>query len=126
MSSRARLTLTCAWLVALALGAWHLWHGRYQITGDGVSYLDIGEALVRGDWATALTAYWSPLYPAVLGLAIRAAQPTPASEFAVVAVVNFLVYVTAIAAFHYMLTGILRLGREVRASGERPRASFPE
>ena len=126
MSSRARLTLTCAWLVALALGAWHLWHGRYQITGDGVSYLDIGEALVRGDWATALTAYWSPLYPAVLGLAIRAVQPTPASEFAVVAVVNFLVYVTAIAAFHYLLTEILRLGRQVRPSGEGVRVSFPD
>jgi hypothetical protein len=126
-SGRVGLIQAVGWLVALALGARHLWHGRYQIGGDGVSYLDIGDAVARGDWATAITAYWSPLYASLVGMAIRILDPRPSWEFAVIAAVNFAVYVMALVSFQYLLTGILRLRRaETRRTGTTAPVVFPE
>ena len=48
------------WLVALSLGALQAWALRFPIGEDGVSYLDIADAYLRGDWHNAFSAYWSP------------------------------------------------------------------
>ena len=47
------------WVLAVALGLLHAWNGRYEVSPDGISYLDMGEAYLRGDWAMAVNGYWS-------------------------------------------------------------------
>lgn len=57
------LGLVCAWVF------------RQTIISDGISYLDLGDADLRGDWSAAANAYWSPLYPYLLGAAMRILHP---------------------------------------------------
>ena len=55
---------------SLALGLLHAWMGRYSMNPDGMSYLDVGDSFFRRDWANAVNAWWSPLYPWTLGLVV--------------------------------------------------------
>lgn len=89
--------------IAIALGALHAWAGRFAMNPDGISYLDMGDAFWRGDWAMAFNTYWSPLYALLLGLALFLTQPTPYWEFVVVHGVNFFIYLTALFAFAFFL-----------------------
>jgi hypothetical protein len=86
---------------------------RHAMQDDGVSYLDMGDALVRGDWKAAVNGVWSPLYPLVQGVALRIVNPGSYSQFTVVHLVNFLIYLFALACFDFFL----------RATAELPRAS---
>src|SRR6185369_13250535 len=48
-------------VVAAVLGALQAWDRRYAMNPDGISYLDVADAYLRGDWAVAVNGYWSPL-----------------------------------------------------------------
>src|SRR5262245_28620635 len=73
------------WLVAVALGLIEAWLFRYNIKDvDGISYLDMGDAYLRGNWATAINGLWSPLYGWVLGLSMVLLKPAPYQEYSVV------------------------------------------
>ncbi|MFA5799795.1 MAG: hypothetical protein WC840_02445 [Candidatus Peribacteraceae bacterium] len=45
---------------------------RYNLNNDAVAYLSIATKEARGDFALAVNAYWSPLFPWALSLPIRA------------------------------------------------------
>ncbi len=87
-------------LLAVALAAAQAWAGRWSISPDGVSYLDIADAYLRGDWHNAVSTYWSPLYSWLLcaGLAFR---PPPFWEFTVAKIVNIGVFLGVLAAFEW-------------------------
>jgi hypothetical protein len=70
---------------------------------DGVSYLDVGDAFWRGDWHNAINAYWSPLYPLILGLFMKLFRPSIRWEYPLVHAVNFLLYVVALICFDFFL-----------------------
>ena len=55
--------------VILVLGLLQAWAGRHSMQSDGISYLDMGDAIVRGDWRMALNGYWSPFIPFCSALA---------------------------------------------------------
>jgi len=93
--------------VALVLGAAAAWVARYTMYPDGVSYLDVGDAFWRGDWHNAINAYWSPLYPLILGLFVRVFRPSIFSEYPLVHAVNFLCYVIALISFDIFLRAFL-------------------
>ncbi len=88
------------WLTLL-LGAAHTWAAvrSYSMTEDGISYLDIGDAYMRGDWDTAINSVWSPLYSWILGPVMRLLQPSMRWEFATVQFVNFGILVLALLCF---------------------------
>jgi hypothetical protein len=46
----------CLISACLALGLWHAWLGRDAMNRDGLSYLDVGDAFFRHDWANAVNA----------------------------------------------------------------------
>jgi len=93
-------------------------HYRHRIGPDGITYLDMAGAYVRGDWVAAQTLAYSPLYPWLLALAIRLARPTPYYEFFLLHIVNAFVFVGALAAFRYFFNGLLR-SRPAIVAGER-------
>ena len=65
-------------LVAVALGLIEVWVFRHNIKDvDGISYLDMGDAYLRGDWMTAINGLWSPFYAWILGLSMLALKTSP-------------------------------------------------
>ncbi|HLL72392.1 MAG TPA: hypothetical protein VK363_13200 [Pyrinomonadaceae bacterium] len=110
------------WLVAAALGFLQAWGRRHNsndglayMGADGISYLDIGDAYWRGDWAAAINAMWSPFYSWLTGLALRLIQPSPYWEFTVVQLLNFAIYLFALLSFAHFLRE-LKLFRDTRTA----------
>ncbi len=84
-----------------------------------MSYLDVGESFFRRDWANAVNALWSPLYPWTFGIVLGLAKPSPRWEFPLVHLVNFGIFVAALLAFRFLLRGLLAFVKE-RDSGATP------
>ncbi|MFZ1009863.1 MAG: hypothetical protein WAN65_23705, partial [Candidatus Sulfotelmatobacter sp.] len=96
----------------LALGLFHAWLGRYAIDPDGISYLDVGRSFFRHDWANAINAWWSPLYPWTLGFFLGIVKPSPEREFPVARLVDVGVFVLALCAFQFLLRGLIAWSRQ--------------
>jgi hypothetical protein len=94
--------------VAVLLAVVHAWANRNFMNSDGVSYLDIGDAYVRADWAHAVNAYWGPLYSWLLGGVLAVLRPSPYWEFTVVHLVNLGIFVAALVSFEFLLREFLR------------------
>lgn len=106
------------WLVAAVLGFLQAWGRRHDsgdgvayMGADGISYLDIGDAYWRGDWAAAINAMWSPFYSWLTGLTLYLFQPSPFQEFTVVRLLNFALYLLSLAAFVFFLRELERFCR---------------
>jgi hypothetical protein len=116
-------------LASLGFGLAHAWIGRYSMNPDGVSYLDLGDALVRRDWTHAVNAYWSPLYGWALGVVVGGIQPSPKWEFPLVHAVNFAIFLVALFCFRYFLHEVFRFCREPDGLGpahSESRLALPE
>ena len=89
--------------VVIALGAVHAWAAvtQFSMNADGIAYLDMADAYLRGDWQTAISPVWSPLYAWVLGPVLHWLQPPMRWEFALVQAVNFAIFVAALLAFEF-------------------------
>jgi len=100
--------------VALALLQCGGWDGI--VNGDGVSYLDLARLYSHGRLSALANGYWSPLYPMLLGIALRAggvAGPQPLAtlltpEMRIVFAVNVVVMAGAAAAFGRLLIALHR------------------
>jgi hypothetical protein len=79
------------------------WEVRFVMNPDGISYLDMGDAYWRGDWHNAINAYWSPLYSWILGFFLNVIRPNPYWQYPLVHLVNFLIYVAALACLDFFL-----------------------
>ncbi|HYP25369.1 MAG TPA: hypothetical protein VE262_01510 [Blastocatellia bacterium] len=101
--------------IAVTLGLPHAWAVRHAMNPDGISYLDMADAYMKGDWGTALNAQWSPMYSWILGLANILVKPGPGLEFPLVHFVNFLIYLAALAGFEYFMREMSRDSGEVSA-----------
>jgi 4-amino-4-deoxy-L-arabinose transferase-like glycosyltransferase len=100
---------------ALILGGASAWAARSTMFPDGVSYLDIGDAYLRGDWHNAINAYWSPLYSWIVGGFLKIFSPALANEFPLVHLVNFLIYAVALACFSFFLQAFIHYLEETDA-----------
>lgn len=86
---------------------------------DGMSYLDVGDAFFRHQWASAVNAWWSPLYPWTVGLVVGIVKPSLRWEFPLVHAVNFLIFGIALLSFRFLVNGLL-----VFRSEQIPKAPF--
>lgn len=103
------------WCVALLIGGVEAWAARDQMVSDGISYLDIGDAYWRGDWARAINGYWSPLYSWLLGLALWALKPSAYWEFPTVHLMNFLIFVVSALSFTFFWSAVFEDRKAWRA-----------
>lgn len=101
-----------AWVVLLALAGVQAWSTRFYATPDGVSYVDLSDAVLNGHWRELLNAYWSPAYPALIGVLRAVLRPTPYWEFAVVHLLNFFLFAASLAGFEYLVRPLQQLGRD--------------
>ena len=104
------------WVVALVLGLIQVWANRFYMGNDGVPYLDMANAYLRGDWHTALNGFWNPLYAWLIGVAFLIFRPSPYWEYPVVELLNFGIYAATLASFEYFLRGWLAWRREDEAA----------
>ena len=97
------LSILCR-LVVVGLGALHAWAAAtsHSMNTDGISYLDIGDAYMRGDWQAAINPIWSPMYSWLLGPILYVLNPSMRWEFPVVHLVNFAIYLGALFCFEYL------------------------
>jgi hypothetical protein len=106
-----RLWISLAfWLLAITLGALHIWAAisSYSMSEDGISYLDMGDAYLRGDWSMAINSVWSPMYAWILGLVLRLVRPSMRWEFPVVQLVNLGIYLGALGCFAFFWRQLTR------------------
>lgn len=96
---------------------------RQSMSEDGISYLDMGDAFLRGDWAMAINAVWSPLYSWILGTAMWIVAPSPRWEIPLVHLVNFGIYVLALICFGFFWRRLIDVARR---DAPDERAGFPE
>jgi len=68
-----------------------------------VSYLDLARQYATGDWSALRNGYWSPLYPMLIGLALKALSWTGVSEINVAYGVNVILLLLATRAFAWLL-----------------------
>jgi len=112
------------WVLAIGLATLQAWIDRHAIDVDGLSYSDMGDALIRGDWDTAINGYWSPLYPLLLGAAEATLQPTAYWAFTVVHLVNLVTFVASLFGVDFLLRQLARYhAAETARSGY---AGFPD
>src|ERR1019366_3696991 len=95
-------------------------YDSYQIDGDAVAYMDIGDYLRAHQWAGIVNGYWHPMYPALLALGHALFHATLATELRAYCFVNFGIFLLGMAAVVWFTDAVARL----RAALE-PAASAP-
>jgi hypothetical protein len=118
-----------SWLfraVAIALGALHaaVAMRSQSMNEDGIAYLDFGDALWTEGVAGAVNTTWSPLYAWIVAGVVRATGPSMDWEFPTVQVVNFGIYLIALACFEYFWRRLGAMGPATTSEG-RDRACIP-
>ena len=108
--------------LAVALGACFVWADSPEVKPDTISYLDIGDAFMAGDWSALVNGCWSPIYPVILGLATHLSGLPRAEEVNAVRCAHMIIYLAALASFDLLLRSwldFLRLQRAEESSSER-------
>ena len=112
--NRARSIRWGAWAVILGLGAVQGWFFRHKVSPDGISYLDLSDAVVRGRFSDLVNGYWSPLYPTVVGLLRLCVSGTALSqpywEFFLLHLASWLGLALSLGAFDWFLFTLERAG----------------
>ena len=120
----SNLRLFC-WLVVSVTGLLEAWGHRFQVEFDGVSYLDVAENYLRGDWHEAVNAYGSPLYSWLLAVPLSFLHSSLYWESTLLHLVNFTVLLASYAAFEFFLGELVRCPIVLSAKGETT-VSLPE
>ncbi len=113
-------------ICCIAVGVLQAWVCRYSMISDGVSYLDIGDAYLRGDWPAAINAYWSPMYSWFLGVALYLLKPSIWWEFVTVHLVNLIIYVSALFSFRFFMHSVLQGLRQSSTTTSDDSAPLPD
>jgi hypothetical protein len=100
-----------AWLILLVLAGVQAWSARFYVTPDGVSYMDLSDAVLTGHWRELLNGYWSPLYPALIGILRFVLRPSAYWEFGVVHLLNVVLFAVSLLGFEYLVAALRELGR---------------
>jgi hypothetical protein len=93
--------------IAIVFGAVQLVLDRNGFGPDSQSYCEIARAYLRHDWAMAFNAHWSPLYPWLIALTLQLGKPSLRWEFPLLHLLNFFIFIVAIAAFEFFWSGLL-------------------
>jgi len=94
------------WLAGFVLATMQAWAYRHYISADGISYLDMSDAVFPGvDWHRIITGTWSPFYPFLLGLC-RLLSPDPYREVIIGHLFNIPIFLCAFAAFEFFFRSV--------------------
>jgi 4-amino-4-deoxy-L-arabinose transferase-like glycosyltransferase len=115
-----RIVFLC---VAVVFGFIQAWDSRNVMNTDGIAYLDMADAYLQSGWIGLVNPHWSPFYPWILSLALHLVKPSAYWEFAIVHLVNVLIYLFALLAFDYLLRELI--ANQKKDDESNARAVFP-
>ncbi len=95
-------------LVAISFGLAQCAVARNAIEPDARSYIEVARAYLHHDWATAINAYWSPLYSWIVAFVLGITNPSLRWEYPTLHLLNFFIFIVGIIAFEYFWAGLLR------------------
>lgn len=96
------------WAIALVLGLLSALDSRFQVTGDGISYIEMGDAYFRHDWKMAINSYWSPLYAWLIVLPKHLFGLSLEHEALSIHLVNSLIFIFVLFSFEFFLNQLIR------------------
>lgn len=95
----------------------------YQIDGDAISYMDIGDLLRAHQWSGIVNGYWHPMYPAFLSLGHLLFHATLATELHAYYFVNFAIFLLEMLAVVTFTDSVMRLRDALRLAAPGESAS---
>ncbi len=95
------------WTATIAAGLLQALAVRFSISGDGNSYLDVASAYLRGDFANAINAYWSPFYSWLIALVLWVFKPGGYWETTILHLLSFAGLLVALRAFEFFFSTFL-------------------
>jgi hypothetical protein len=104
---RVRLVRVVMWAATITAGLLQALAVRFYISGDGNSYLDVASAYLRGDFANAINAYWSPFYSWLIALVLWVFKPGGYWETTILHLLNFAGLLVALRAFEFFFGSFL-------------------
>ncbi|NNE45281.1 MAG: hypothetical protein HKN37_01330 [Rhodothermales bacterium] len=115
-------------LAAVGLGVLHTAAAvrRFSMNADGISYLDIGDLYMRGDWAAAVNSVWSPMYSWILGSVLYIFEPSARWEFAAVQLANLAIYLVALLSFEFFWRQLMTHRRSRLGDSRESRSGLPD
>src|ERR1700760_2077777 len=81
----------------------------YQIDGDAVSYMDIGDLIRRHQWDGVVNGYWIPPYPAFLAISCVLFRATRFPELHACYMMNFGIFLLGIFSIVLLTDALLAL-----------------
>jgi len=115
---RAKWIKAGCWTAFILLALLEVWTGRNYTDPDGISYIDMSDGVLAHNWRLLVNAYWSPLYPFLLGAARWILRPSAYWELPAVHCVNFVIFLITLACFSYFFKGAsLATRQDDRAHG---------
>ncbi|EKU96469.1 hypothetical protein Lepto7375DRAFT_0471 [Leptolyngbya sp. PCC 7375] len=115
------------WTIAIILGLAQAWGNRYQFfSGDIISYIEMGEAYLRGDWEVAIHGYFSPLYPLILSSFLSIFTPSMYWEIFAVKIVNFFIYLFSLVGFELFLSGFINFYKKKSRNESQEQYLIPD
>lgn len=88
----------------IALAAVQAFAYRFDAySSDDCSYLDQAMFWSKADWTNAINGYWSPLYPFILGMAIKLFNPALSDQLFMARIVNMILLVGLMFSFDFFL-----------------------
>jgi hypothetical protein len=108
-----RLVRLVCWSLFIGFALIDTWSGRQFTQSDGISYIDMSDALSQHNWHLLINPLWSPLYPTLIGVATWLAHPSAHWEVPIAHIVNFVIFLGALASFEFLLHQVICvLGRD--------------
>jgi hypothetical protein len=109
MNPSLRRVRMASWSFAFVAGILQAWSYRFYIEPDGVNYLDVAAAYLRGDWSHAVNGYWSPLYSWLFVLIASLFHPSAYWESTFLHLLNFIFYLLALLSFEFFFRRLTSL-----------------
>ena len=109
------------WLLGAFLASVQVLGFRYFVTADAVAYMDMSDGVMPGfSWHHLITGVWSPLYPALIGVARRIFHPSPGNEIFFDHILSLPIFFFAFACFDVLLCTILARAPYRDSAGRLP------
>jgi 4-amino-4-deoxy-L-arabinose transferase-like glycosyltransferase len=95
------------WVVTILAGFVQAWSLRFSLSPDANAYLSIASAYLRGDYANAINAYFSPMYSWLIAAVLGIFHPSGYWETTSLHLLNFAGLLIALYCFEFFFVGFL-------------------
>ncbi|MDZ4833649.1 MAG: hypothetical protein SGJ27_07695 [Candidatus Melainabacteria bacterium] len=122
LTDKVFLCRVMVYLVAIIWGAIQAWNYRFELFfGDSQQYFDMADYYSRGEFAKAVSLYWSPLYPMIAGLMFKLFPPQPYWAVFQFKFVNFVFLIATFLSYEFFFKQFYRYYIDVVVAGDPDR-----